>query len=61
MLYPDIDPVALDLGLLKVRWYGLMYLAVSAAACAASAAATAAAAWLTMDGNPSVRMKLVPS
>lgn len=24
--YPEIDPVALDLGLLKVRWYGLMYL-----------------------------------
>lgn len=23
--YPDIDPVALSLGPLKVRWYGLMY------------------------------------
>lgn len=26
MQYPDIDPVLLDLGALKVRWYGLMYL-----------------------------------
>ncbi len=26
MQYPDIDPVLLDLGVLKVRWYGLMYL-----------------------------------
>jgi phosphatidylglycerol:prolipoprotein diacylglycerol transferase len=26
MMYPEIDPVALDLGVLKVRWYGLMYL-----------------------------------
>ncbi len=25
--YPDIDPVALDLGFLQVRWYGLMYVA----------------------------------
>ena len=25
--YPDIDPVALSLGPLKVHWYGLMYLA----------------------------------
>ncbi len=24
--YPDIDPVALDLGPLQVHWYGLMYL-----------------------------------
>lgn len=24
-IYPDIDPVALSLGPLKVRWYGLMY------------------------------------
>ena len=24
--YPDIDPVAISLGPLKVRWYGLMYL-----------------------------------
>ncbi len=24
--YPDIDPVALDLGTIKVHWYGLMYL-----------------------------------
>jgi phosphatidylglycerol:prolipoprotein diacylglycerol transferase len=24
--YPDIDPVALDLGKLKIRWYGIMYL-----------------------------------
>lgn len=26
MLYPDIDPVAVQLGPLAVRWYGLMYL-----------------------------------
>jgi len=25
--YPNIDPIALDLGLIKVRWYGLTYLA----------------------------------
>jgi phosphatidylglycerol---prolipoprotein diacylglyceryl transferase len=24
--YPQIDPVALDLGLIKIHWYGLMYL-----------------------------------
>lgn len=24
--FPEIDPIALDLGPLKVRWYGLMYL-----------------------------------
>ena len=27
ILHPDIDPVALRLGPLEVRWYGLMYLA----------------------------------
>jgi phosphatidylglycerol:prolipoprotein diacylglycerol transferase len=26
MTYTSIDPVALDLGILQVRWYGLMYL-----------------------------------
>lgn len=26
MLYPEIDPVALELGPLKIHWYGLMYL-----------------------------------
>lgn len=26
MNYPEIDPVLFDFGLLKVRWYGLMYL-----------------------------------
>jgi len=26
MNYPNIDPVLLDLGVLQVRWYGLMYL-----------------------------------
>ncbi|BAO42989.1 prolipoprotein diacylglyceryl transferase [Thiolapillus brandeum] len=26
MIYPNIDPVALSLGPLKVHWYGLMYL-----------------------------------
>ena len=25
IVYPEIDPVALSLGPLKVRWYGLMY------------------------------------
>ena len=25
--YPDFDPVALDLGFLQIRWYGLMYVA----------------------------------
>ena len=24
--YPNIDPVALDLGLVQIRWYGLTYL-----------------------------------
>jgi phosphatidylglycerol:prolipoprotein diacylglycerol transferase len=32
MSYPDIDPVALSLGPLDVRWYGLTYLAAFAAA-----------------------------
>ena len=26
MNYPTFDPIALDLGVIKVRWYGLMYL-----------------------------------
>jgi phosphatidylglycerol---prolipoprotein diacylglyceryl transferase len=26
MYYPDIDPVALDLGAAKIHWYGLMYM-----------------------------------
>lgn len=26
MIYPDIDPVALSLGPLKIHWYGIMYL-----------------------------------
>ena len=26
LIYPNIDPVALDLGMVKVHWYGLMYL-----------------------------------
>lgn len=25
MAYPDIDPVALDLGVLKIHWYGISY------------------------------------
>lgn len=25
MLHPNFDPIALDLGFLKVRWYGIMY------------------------------------
>lgn len=32
MLYPDIDPVALDLGVVQIRWYGLTYLVGFAAA-----------------------------
>ena len=27
MIYPDFDPVALQLGPLAIRWYGLTYLA----------------------------------
>ncbi|MBF0645102.1 prolipoprotein diacylglyceryl transferase [Desulfuromonas acetoxidans] len=27
MTYPDIDPVAIEIGPLAIRWYGLMYLA----------------------------------
>lgn len=26
MIYPDFDPVAFEIGFLRVRWYGLMYL-----------------------------------
>jgi phosphatidylglycerol:prolipoprotein diacylglycerol transferase len=26
LTYPNIDPVALDLGLVKIHWYGIMYL-----------------------------------
>lgn len=26
LTYPDIDPVAIDLGVLQVRWYGLSYI-----------------------------------
>ncbi len=26
MIYPDIDPIALDLGFVQIYWYGLMYL-----------------------------------
>ncbi|MCW9004338.1 MAG: prolipoprotein diacylglyceryl transferase [Gammaproteobacteria bacterium] len=26
LIYPDINPVAIDLGIAKVHWYGLMYL-----------------------------------
>ena len=32
LTYPDIDPVAVALGPIKMRWYGLMYLAGFAAA-----------------------------
>lgn len=46
LVYPDFDPVAISLGPLQVRWYGLMYLfgflaiwVVSAKRCAAAAAA----------------------
>jgi phosphatidylglycerol:prolipoprotein diacylglycerol transferase len=27
IIYPDIDPIALDLGFLQIRWYGLSYVA----------------------------------
>ena len=30
--YPKIDPVALDLGLIQIHWYGLMYLTAFASA-----------------------------
>lgn len=26
MIYPEIDPVVVDLGVLKIHWYGVMYL-----------------------------------
>ena len=32
MIFPDFDPVAVQLGPLAIRWYGLMYLAGFAAA-----------------------------
>ena len=32
IIYPDIDPIALSLGPLDVRWYGLTYLAAFAVA-----------------------------
>ncbi len=32
LTYPQIDPVALDLGFLQIHWYGLMYLAAFASA-----------------------------
>ncbi|MFZ5594698.1 MAG: prolipoprotein diacylglyceryl transferase [Pseudomonadota bacterium] len=32
LTYPNIDPIALDLGPIKVHWYGLMYLVGFAAA-----------------------------
>jgi len=30
--YPEIDPIALDLGFIQIHWYGLMYLAAFASA-----------------------------
>ena len=32
LTYPDINPVAFELGFIKVHWYGLMYLAAFASA-----------------------------
>lgn len=32
LIYPEIDPVALDLGPIKIHWYGLMYLVAFATA-----------------------------
>ncbi len=32
MIYPDINPIAIDLGFIKIYWYGLMYLSAFLAA-----------------------------
>jgi len=32
LIHPNIDPVALDLGLVKIHWYGIMYLIAFASA-----------------------------
>jgi len=32
MIYPNINPIALDLGFVQIYWYGLMYLAAFLAA-----------------------------
>ena len=32
MTYPNIDPVALNLGFVKIHWYGVMYLLAFASA-----------------------------
>ncbi len=32
LIHPNIDPVAIDLGLIKIHWYGLMYLFAFASA-----------------------------
>jgi phosphatidylglycerol:prolipoprotein diacylglycerol transferase len=49
--YPDIDPVALSLGPLKVRWYGLMYVIGFIAAwwLARRRAAQAGSTWKPLD------------
>ena len=45
MIYPEIDPVALQLGPLKVHWYGLMYLV-------GMAGGWALARWRIRHGQP---------
>lgn len=49
--YPGFDPVALELGPLKVRWYGLTYLVAFAAAwwLARRRAAAAGSTWKPVD------------
>ncbi|HIB96992.1 MAG TPA: prolipoprotein diacylglyceryl transferase, partial [Candidatus Thioglobus sp.] len=32
MIYPDINPIAIDLGFAQIYWYGLMYLTAFLAA-----------------------------
>ena len=27
IVYPDIDPIIFSIGVVKIRWYGLMYVA----------------------------------
>ena len=43
LTYPDIDPIAIAIGPLRVHWYGLMYLAAFAAGLGAGPVARVAA------------------
>ena len=51
LVYPEIDPVALALGPLKIRWYGLMYVLgfLGAWFLARRRAATPASTWTPAD------------